>query len=215
MQTVAALNRRSDPEFGGDNRAEPRMRLLYRTAKLIWDDHEILTVVRNVSRKGLAIRTFGAIDFPAQMKIELANGTVLPVKKEWQNEDSCGASFRSPIDVEQFLATAPPGMARRPLRARVDYRATLKDTDWQRPALIRDIGVGGALLELDYPLDKYRSPELAIGSLGSRTCVVRWSRRNCFGVEFSHPFPFTALAEWVVRIARNRNAGDQAPHSAG
>lgn len=213
MDGVAALDVKPEWPNIGNGRAEARIRLLYRTARLVLGDHEILAVIRNVSRTGVGIRTFGAIELPTHMQIELASGTLLSIKKEWQNETGCGASFRSPIDVELFLTQTMPGKIRRPLRVNLDYGATLKDDLGRRPALIRNIGIGGAMIELEDAIAPSGAPQLVVKSLGSRPLSVKWSADTCFGVQFDAPFAFAELAEWVTGLTRHAMAAAPASDS--
>lgn len=197
----------------GESRAEARIRLLYRTVRLVLGDQEILAVIRNVSRTGVGIRTFGPIELPMEMEIELANGTLLPIRKEWQNDMGCGASFRSPIDVELFLTQETPGTVRRSLRVNLDHHAILKDASGRRPVQIRNIGIGGALLEMENGIEPSGAFQLFFDALRSRRCSVRWSAGQHFGVQFDTPFPFAELAEWLTKLARENMAGPPAADS--
>lgn len=199
---------------GDERRAAKRMLLVYRTTKLVFGDHEILAVVRNVSDTGLAIRIFAPIDLPEHMHVELANGAVVPIKKEWQDDSQCGASFQMLVSLKLFLSSPPPEQwAGRSLRNKVGLTATLRHNGRRQSVMVQDIGIGGAKLEPERPLGIAVNghAELMLDGLGALEGEIRWSKGPLSGMQFSQPLSFSSLAEWTTQLAHRRMLAGPGP----
>jgi PilZ domain-containing protein len=199
---------------GDERRNAERMLLVYRTAKLIFGDYEILVVVRNVSNTGLAIRTFAPIDLPEHMHIELANGAIVPIRKEWQEDAQFGASFQMAVSLELFLSSPPPEQqAGRSLRSTVGLTANLRHNGRRQSVMVHDISIGGAKLEPERSLgiSVNGHADLTLDGLGALEGEIRWSKGPLSGMQFSQSLSFSSLAEWTTQLAQRRMQSGPAP----
>jgi len=213
---MAELSRTYVTESGDERRIAQRMLLVYRTVKLIFGEHEILAVIRNVSSTGIAFRTFNAIDLPEQLHVKLANGSIVPIKLAWQDKLSYGASFQTSVDLDIFLKSPPPDdRSGRSLRAKVGLKMYLRHNGRRWPAMLHDIGIGGAKLELErgQNISVNGYAEMTIEGLGAHEGEIKWKRGPCAGMQFSHSLSFSSLAKWTTQLVNARMLAGSAPDS--
>lgn len=206
---VNALNPQN-PDLGAaeDGRSAVRHRLVYRVAKLISANTELLCIVRNVSADGISIEIFGEFDLPMDMEIELAGGAKTAIRKVWQRNRSAGFQFRAPVEVEDFLDPPQTYQDKRAIRLCVNERVIIKNAKQFERVLLVDISVRGAKIEALDGLEVGHDVDIVIPDLGAHKSNVRWRDDGLAGVLFYQPVRFDRLAMWSARIAAEGRLSD-------
>lgn len=188
-----------EPGGGPDRRSSLRQHLVYRVAKLVNGDREILCVVRNVSKTGVSVRTFGEIELPDRMEVTLANGQGMPVEKIWQDGEVVSFQLCNPMPTETFLNPAQSYLHKRGLRLRIAEPVTVID-DWgAADGWLVDISVNGAKITVPKLLTVHHEVRLDIPGLGPVAARVCWTKPDTAGLCFNDSFSFSELAEWSGR----------------
>lgn len=180
-----------------NRRAGPRHQLLYRVARLVDDELEMLCILRDISPGGLCAQIFGEAELPERLEIALADDRHYRIDKAWQAGERCGFRFGDPVDVGDFLAAVQLYPSKRGLRLRTDQPVTVTDDAGRMPAGLLDISVQGAKLAF---ADRLPSPgrllEIEIPELGTKQAEIRWMTSAHAGVKFREEISFNRLAEW-------------------
>lgn len=185
-------------------RAEPRISLMLRAAKLVSPTGEFLCILRDVSATGLKARLFHALPGNGPFALELGTGERHPIEPVWERDRHAGFRFiNPPIDLSALVEESGR-FPKRQLRLAVDYPVTLTTQQVDRPALLLNLSQHGALIELDEPLALRQPVQLRGGVVPLRHARVRWRQGPAHGLVFLEGFLLDELAELVGRI-QNRS----------
>lgn len=190
-------------------RAEPRLNLLIRPAKLMFaDGAEYLCVLRDVSTGGCKARVFHALPAADVVAIELGNGDHYEVERVWQQGDHIGLRFISPVPVE-YLLNIDGRYPKRAVRIRMQIEALLVAGRLAIPAEVRDLSQQGAQLTCNVRLAVNQPVRLEIAGLTPIMAKVRWRREPALGLVFEQIFRLDDFARMVAGlwIARDQGAG--------
>ena len=185
------------PGGTAEDRAEPRIALFIRAAKLATPAGEYLCVIRDVSSGGVALRLFHDVPQCAQSILELQNGDRYPVALVWKLEDRAGFRFVHQADVARIIAS-PSRHPKRPLRLRLDVEAELVAGLRRFEVRVLDISQAGAKITCHTPLALDQKVRIATASLRPLKGRVRWRSGAEAGLSFDEPLGFEELA-LVVR----------------
>jgi hypothetical protein len=95
-----------------------------RTAKLVIDGREYLSVLRDVSTTGCKVRLFHPLPLNAQeVALESAVGERFPMDLVWQRDDHAGFHFHNEIDVNRLIHDYHGDYPKRQIRLRTDVPA--------------------------------------------------------------------------------------------
>lgn len=183
-----------------ERRSGPRQHLVYRVAKLVGENREILCLMRNISRRGISVRIFSAVDLPGRLALELAGGRAEPIIKVWQRGDICAFRFCRDIAIGEFLNPPVPFPVKRGLRLAVRQAVTVKAGEAVLSAILSDISVQGAQIAVAWGLVQGEEVELTIPGLARRKAVVRWVKPGSAGLNFRSPVGYAQLAEWSALL---------------
>lgn len=89
-----------------EERAEPRLTLLIRAAKLIAPTGEFICVIRDVSENGISLRAFHALPQTAPLELELRTGDRHRIEPVWDRGSRAGYKFVEPVDLERLVSEA-------------------------------------------------------------------------------------------------------------
>lgn len=198
----------STNEAPGEQRGEPRVRLLLRAGKLISEQGEFLCVLRDASARGIKARVFHELPL-GLYELELGSGARYRVEPVWQDAGHAGFRFaEGPADIAALVDEAGP-FPKRQIRLALNPPLTLCIAlgAASLPACLRDISLHGARIEVE--------PGLAIGQLvriegeglPPLHARVRWRRGKAHGLVFHQGFQLEALAELAARLQLGRLAG--------
>lgn len=184
-----------------DQRIAPRFTLLFRSAKLIAEEDEFLVVLRDVSHRGIRIKTFHPLPVDVSFAIELASGDRHEVERIWQDGEFSGFRFQDPVALEKLLAEGPAGKRRRPIRLRLRVPVKFHAGGRCDDALILDISQSGACIACDGHLAIGERIRIECPGLPELTAGVRWRRRPLYGLNLEQTFQFDDLARLTARFA--------------
>lgn len=179
-------------------RAEPRVTLLLRTAKLIADDLEYLCLVRNVSQTGLKIELFHPLPQAQSYVLEMGNGDSYRVEPAWKNEKYVGFSFQSPIDLERFIDNPSEYFPPRPIRLNAPLKGLIICEAKEADLAIENLSQQGACVTCEEYLAIGAPVTIEIERLASVPAKIRWRKGQRYGLIFEQVFRFDALAQLLA-----------------
>ncbi|MCT2397949.1 PilZ domain-containing protein [Novosphingobium mangrovi (ex Huang et al. 2023)] len=182
-----------------DKRAQPRVALLLRSAKLVGARGEFLCIVRDVSESGVKLRLFHPLVDVEDLWLEIATGERFSIAKIWEKEGEAGFRFVDAIDVERFIAEAGPH-PKRPLRIELAYPAILSCAGSTFRATICDLSQQGAKIEAPQRLALGQSFRLESDILPEFDATVRWRREPFYGLVFRQRMSMSEFAEHVRQL---------------
>ena len=179
-----------------DQRAEPRVLLLIRAAKVIINgNYEVPCVIRDASSMGLKIRLFNSLpDELRTVSVELSNGACYPVDVIWQDVGYAGLRFVQPIDLGRFLAEDEDPYQKREVRLRTQICATVHTSSYAAQVTFQDISQKGASIECQKWLLVDELVRVKSSSLPETYAKVRWRSHPHYGLLFENIFRLDELA---------------------
>lgn len=190
-----------EPVGGADLRGAPRFALMLRSAKLIADGTEYLCIIRDVSETGVKLRLFHPAPRAAELLIETASGQNYAMQMVWEANGEAGFRFLQPIDVDSFVKESGP-YPKRPLRLRVQHRATVRMANQSYDATILDISRQGARITISNKLAIGQKFWLEAEELPLFEATVCWRRAPEYGLVFGQLMGLEELAQRAERMDR-------------
>lgn len=182
-----------------DQRAQPRLSLILRAAKLIGPSGEFLCIVRDISESGVRLRLFHPIVDQADLSLEIVAGQRFGIEKVWENSDEAGFRFTNTIDVQLFLNGKGP-FPKRSVRLHLLYPARLGYLDRTAAAVIHDLSREGARIETAEHLAIAQAIRLESDHLPALEATVRWRRQPYYGLVFRQVMSMEELAQCVQKV---------------
>ena len=85
-----------------EQRAEPRMELAPKPAKVICQTGEYLCVVRDVSVLGAGLVFMHAVPPEPRILLQMANGLTYPIERVWIGKRQAGYRFGCEVTLDEF-----------------------------------------------------------------------------------------------------------------
>jgi hypothetical protein len=192
-----------DNEVGGEARAEPRVTLLIRAAKLVAPDGEFVCIIRDVSQTGISVRLFHSVPAGEEMELRMPSGGVYCVRNVWSRDHEAGFTFVSPIDVARLVNEAGE-YPKRGLRVGLHFPIRITTDQGVFDATVENLSQQGARFECDtlFAIDQsLRIEGRGAGhELADIRAKVRWRRERHYGVVFEHTFALSKFATLAARL---------------
>jgi len=168
-----------------ERRRSPRLRTVYRVARVAARGDQGLARIQNISDEGLMISTSMELFRGDAVQIDLSDDCILTGLVAWYDEGRCGIQLLRPVDSSALLRRLyderHSGRGR-PLRLAHSKRVVVVSEQGQRAAVLRDISQAG----LKIWHKGHFSPGLAVKVLLApgmeRRGVVRWSKDGVAGI---------------------------------
>jgi len=183
-----------DPQYVA---RDERQVSVFRVGALNIHGRRELCIVRNVSAKGMMIKTYSPVAAGTRISIELKQGELIDATVRWEKDGSAGVEFDQPIEVESLLSQSPDAPRPRMPRIDVDVAATIRDGDNVFTARACDISQGGVCIEYDRSLPRETNVVVTLEGLQPKAAVVRWSNDRTIGLGFSKVIPVGELVDWL------------------
>ena len=166
---------------------------MMRAAKVICQAGEYPCVIRDVSSGGVRLKMFHALPEETHVFLDGGDGEVHALIRVWVREMTAGFRFARPSDPDQFLARPAAGDTRA-VRLSLSAEVRVSAAGKTSPARLRNLGQGGAHVDIEGCLPIGQTLVLAIPRVGERTGWVRWRRGTSHGVVFDVPRRLDQLA---------------------
>lgn len=189
-----------DNEVGPDRRSGERQRVIFRTAKLLLEDHDCFCIMRDISSSGMKLQLFGSIDGIDTVDIEFPGGHVVRMHKRWARDGFGGFEFEQKIDIASVIALPSTEFDRRAQRLRMDLPAAVESGNEIIQVRLLDISLAGAKIAIDQHMRTYSELRIAIDGLGRKKADVCWYREGLAGIQFRAPLAFNELAAWSALL---------------
>ncbi|WP_232332848.1 PilZ domain-containing protein [Novosphingobium aquimarinum] len=205
----------SSDEPGAEQRQEPRLALLLRTAKVVSPQGEFLCIIRDVSEGGVRLRLFHLLpeSFDGGL-VELGNGAQFGVERVWESNGEAGFRFTQPIDLEAFMGEASP-YPKRAIRLCMDVPAEIAFAGQQIPVRIHDLSRQGACIESEELLARGQVLRIKGPHLPEIEATVCWRRAPNYGLVFDRIMTMSDLAERAAAMQGALAARSSDPVQAG
>lgn len=176
-----------------ESRAVPRYTSLIRAAKLVSAQGEFVCVIRDVSAKGVSLRTFHDLPSCEAVALELQNGELYELTKARTAGREACFTFDQPVDVERLIHENWE-FRKRQLRLNIAIPLTVTTLAGRAEAITENLSQQGARIECDtlYAIDQ---PLRIEGSgLPEIRAKVRWRREGSYGLVFDNTFTLRDFA---------------------
>lgn len=185
----------SDPtRSGAEQRQSHRASLMLRRAKLVCQSGEYLTLIRDVSEKGIGLGFLHDVPPEKRTLLQLANGMTYPVERVWAQSRQAGYRFGCTIALDEFLNENGPHPIR-PLRLRMEGKARVQDGRTAMEATLVDLSCEGAKIVCEDDLRTTGLISFELPGMAPQLASVRWNEGDHFGLQFQHPLSTEELAE--------------------
>jgi hypothetical protein len=176
-----------------DNRQSHRAAMMLRRAKLVCQSGEYLTLIRDVSERGIGLGFLHDVPPEPRTILQLANGMTYPVERIWTEKRQAGYRFGCTVTLDEFLREQTPHPVR-PLRLNVPGLARIRDGRKVVDARLVDLSCEGAKISCAGELRTSGLIGFELEGLPSQLVQVRWSQGGQFGLQFHHPLETEELA---------------------
>ncbi|GAA4047979.1 hypothetical protein GCM10022213_19580 [Parerythrobacter jejuensis] len=182
-----------------EQRAEQRFTLLLRQAKLRTRSGEFLCVLRDVSTRGISVRTFHALPPDRRFAVELQQDKPFLIEKAWENEGEAGFWFKDRVDLNLLLED-DPAFPRRQIRVGLDMPIQLQSGPETGSATLFNLSQQGACFSADRSWARDQLLRLVSPALPEIRAKVRWRQGDLHGVVFEDTFTFREFAALLGRL---------------
>lgn len=185
-----------DRSPGGDKRAQPRQRSVFRVARVSAAGEEGFARVLNISDEGLMLAIQLRISPGADLQIDLSEVIRLSGKVVWHDGKNCGVQLSYPIDSAATLVRLFADSVRggdRPLRLHCSTEAIAKGEFGTRSVQIENISLRGLKIRHDGSFQEGLRVKLLLGAIDEREGIVRWSQAGQAGISLLTPFSLRDL----------------------
>ncbi|MDG5747967.1 PilZ domain-containing protein [Qipengyuania sp. XHP0207] len=192
------LNAIDDVEPAAEKRGAPRYTSLIRAAKLVCGQGEFVCVIRDVSAKGVSLRTFHGLPTDASVALELQNGEIHELSMVRSRDFDASYTFVEPVEVDR-LVQENWNYPKRQLRLNLMMPVTVSTLTQRSNAFVTNISQQGARLDCDNVFAIDQPVRLENDYLSETRCKVRWRRDARYGLAFQN---FLSLREFALLAAR-------------
>lgn len=179
-----------------DQRSSPRIRTVYRTARVKGTNDEGLARVRNISDGGLKLDTVLPVRLGDALSVQLSETTTLAGTVVWISGRECGIKFSEPVDSIELLRQLVSEIRAertRPMRLSASLPVTVSGLD--KPVSTRTVNISQSGMQVEH--DARFTPglrlKIAIGSGVEKTGVVRWVKDQFAGIMLTERFSVEEL----------------------
>lgn len=190
--SAAALDEadQDDSAFEDDRRAAGRTRTVYRVAKVVRDKAVGLWRVRNISDRGMMLRTGVPVISGERLAIALSDSVEMDGRVVWCQDGHCGVEFDQPIDsagVLKSLAAERDDPGYRAPRLPVDMRAVAYCEHGIHSVRITDVSRQGVGFIHDGAFHPGMQVMILMEDGHERRGIVRWSHEDHAGMLLVEP----------------------------
>lgn len=200
MMTQVTRARLIESTKGDDRRSNERHRVILRTAKLLFDEHDCFCIMRDISSTGMKLQTFGPMTGIDTVDIEFLGGRTLRMHKRWERGDHCGFEFEQKTDIATLIALPSGDHDRRAQRLRMNLPVAIDVVGEILQVRLLDISLAGAKIAIDKRLKASGVIRIGIDGLGRKRADIRWWRQGFAGLHFHAPLAFNELAAWSAML---------------
>ena len=189
----------SDP----DRRTDPRIRTVYRVARVATGCDLGLWRVRNISDRGMMLATSATVAVGERISVALSDTVAIEGVVAWSEDGRCGITFDSRIDSAALLAMLVAERRSSEYRAPrlpVSARALAYDETGIHPVTVCDLSQHGIGFSHHGRFRPGMTVKLCLENGVERRGVVRWSDEHQAGLALVDPFTCEDLAS-VSRFA--------------
>lgn len=181
-----------------DRRTAPRLRTVYRVAKVARDKAIGLWRVRNISDRGMMLRTGVKVVSGERLSIALSDSVAMDGQVVWADGTHCGVEFDEPIDsagVLMSLAAERDAPRYRAPRLPVSLPAVAYCEQGIHSVRITDVSQQGIGLAHDCCFEPGMRIMVVLEDGRERRGVVRWSKEGHAGLQLVEPIAAPELEE--------------------
>lgn len=189
----------SEPQKVEDQRQSHRASLMLRRAKLVCQSGEYLTLIRDVSEKGIGLGFLHEVPPEPRTLLQLANGMTYPVERVWAQSRQAGYRFGCTITLDEFLREDSPHPVR-PLRLNMEGQACVQDGRAAMEASLVDLSCEGAKIICEDDLRSQGLISFELPGMAPQLASVRWNDGDHFGLQFQHPLSTEELAACALTL---------------
>jgi hypothetical protein len=179
------LNQRSDAAAAPERRGTPRLRTVYRVARILAAGDQGLARVHNISDGGLMLSTALILGPGDPVQVDLSESCTLTGKVAWSSEGRCGIEFDAPIDsaaILKQLYEERHAVDWRPLRLTHSMALHVSSALGSQVVMLRDISQAGMKVAHDGRFTPGLPVKLLLGPDIERRGVVRWTKTGLAGI---------------------------------
>ncbi|MEO1220045.1 MAG: PilZ domain-containing protein [Pseudomonadota bacterium] len=189
----------SPSKTGAEQRQSHRASLMLRRAKLVCQSGEYLTLIRDVSEKGIGLGFLHDIPPEPRTLLQLANGMTYPVERVWAQSRQAGYRFGCTITLDEFLREDGAHPVR-PLRLKIEGKARIQDGRTAMEATLGDLSCEGAKIVCEDDLRTRGLISFELPGMTPQLATVRWNEDDHFGLQFQHPLSTEELAHCALTL---------------
>lgn len=182
-----------------DQRAQPRVELAPKPAKVICQTGEYLCVVRDVSSMGAGLLFLHAVPPEPRIILQMPDGLTYPIERVWIGKKQAGYRFGCNVSLEDFTEEVSD-FTPRAIRLAIKASAKLGDGRKVRDVQIVNLSCEGARFECDDDLPLNCLLGFSIEGLEKRLGQVRWRDGNTYGMQFQHVLSEQELSDCALRL---------------
>ena len=190
----------------GDRRDSKRHLTLLRVGAMTIEGRRELCLIKNISSKGMLIRTYCDLADGASLVIELKTGMAVPGKVAWVDGSNAGIEFEDTVDVLDILAPSDNGPRPRMPRVQIDCFATVRDGAESHRLRVCDVSQGGVKLEGSAELCSSADLAVTLPGLSTQAARLRWNSGGFIGLTFNRLLALPELVEWLRSIREESKA---------
>lgn len=183
----------------GDMRHVPRFTSLIRAAKLVCAQGEFVCVIRDVSEKGISVKTFHPLPTHHAMTLQLQNGEDYPLDFVRHDENQASFTFAGPIELERLVQEAW-NFPKRQMRLAIYLPVKLVTLTGRVDAIISNLSQQGARLETDAIYGVNQKVTIQTDALPEIRATIRWRREGIYGCVFETMFKLPEFAHLAAML---------------
>ena len=193
--TVRSNGLRNDNE--DDRREARRFTSLIKAAKIAFDEHEAICVIRDVSTTGIKLRLFHPLPDREHFDLILPSGACYKIEHVRSELDNHSFTFEGEVDLEGLVADGTR-FAKRQLRVQLSVPAHVTAYPERHKSVVHNISQQGALLHTQAMFAVQQPVTLEIQGFPNIRAKVRWRRDQFYGLAFDNTF---SLQDFALRAA--------------
>jgi hypothetical protein len=180
-----------------DQREDERFVTLLRVGSVTFDGQRQLCLIRNVSRRGMMVRTYSDVAPGTRLSIEFKHGESVVGTARWVRDGNVGLTFDHDVDVLQLLASAMDGPRARMPRVEIDAVAWVRAGATVHRVRALDISQGGLKIRSEHPLKMRDAVVVTLPGMAPVAGVICWADDAYFGVSLNEVLPLETLIRWL------------------
>jgi len=187
LDPPARISDRNLTHVSADPRCAERVTLMFRTANLIAEGHQILCIIRNISQSGVRLEFFHPIAQTERYILDAGNGRCYGMTLVWIDRNSAGFQFDAAINITEIVKPPCSGYPRRPTRLAIRSALLFHGGGRVQLAYLRDLSMAGACVETNLLLAEGDEVQISLVEEQTLMAQVRWCRSPYIGVKFYQP----------------------------